>query len=166
MGNMMWYTQPLGWAVGDAVDAFVNKTWCKAFVLARTKSGYYSVMMEDGTTWENLSDGEVRYRGMRADRERIIDLSVGAMVEALFEGKWYDAKVSRCNADGTYRVVWRSERSFTDGLARTSVRWSQGLPMDSQGQVAVKRRRRASPMVPRCERACKVRRCCETGRGT
>lgn len=121
---MMWYTQPLGWAEGDCVDARVDGEWWPAEVQSRSSSGHYAVALESSDrVATGLTDDSVRYRSHAQKGAATAGVfCTGALVDALFDGKWHRATVTRRNGDGTYRVVWASPRSFTDGLPSTSLR--------------------------------------------
>jgi len=121
--EMMYYTQRLGWASGDAIEACVNGTWHRAFISKRFKSGQYDVTVEDsGNTVEGLTDSQIRYRSKCDGADFRREFPVGALVDVLTEGKWCAAKVARCNLDGTYRVIWRKEHTFTDGVEGSALR--------------------------------------------
>jgi len=124
--RMMWYTMPFGWQDGDAVDALVKGSWQPAVVRSRSDNGDYSVALADDEVATGLKDACLRYRQPPADvgggGETGFRHAVGAVVEALSDGEWHSAKVARQNADGTYRLVWRSPRSFTDGVPAASLR--------------------------------------------
>lgn len=123
--RMMWYTMPFGWQEGDAVDALVKGSWRHAVVLSRSESGDYRVALEpDDEVAVGLKDANLRYR-QRSEQgacENGFRHPVGAPVEAMFNGEWHGAKVARQNADGTYRLVWKSPRSFTDAVPASSLR--------------------------------------------
>eukprot|EP00929_Paragymnodinium_shiwhaense_P027312 TRINITY_DN16057_c0_g1_i1.p1 TRINITY_DN16057_c0_g1~~TRINITY_DN16057_c0_g1_i1.p1 ORF type:complete len:448 (-),score=58.01 TRINITY_DN16057_c0_g1_i1:143-1486(-) len=121
--SMMWYTQRLGWQAGDAVDALVNGNWRACIVESRSEQGLYAVVLDGSAKRvEDLQDGDLRYRQSPKDLTMACEHLMGAPVEALFDGTWHPAKVARCNEDGTYRVVWKEKRSFTDGLGATELR--------------------------------------------
>lgn len=123
--RMMWYTVPFGWQEGDAVDALVKGSWRPAVVQSRSESGDYCVVLEpDKGVAAGLKDSSLRYRQLSdgSGSEIGFRFSPGAVVEATFNGEWHCAKVARQNADGTYRLVWRSPRSFTDGVPASSLR--------------------------------------------
>merc|ERR1719201_953969 len=100
--NMMWYTQPLGWAEGDAVEVFVDRGWQRAWISARDKSGLYSAIIEESkAVADNLIDTQVRCRRTRSQTEDSDAVfTVGTLVEAWFEEEWHPAKVIRHNLDG------------------------------------------------------------------
>jgi len=66
----------------------------------------------------------LRYRQISQDVAKHTDASFAlrARVLALFDGEWLPARVARANADGTYRVIWIVDRTFTDGLPASSLR--------------------------------------------
>jgi len=131
--GLMWYTQPIGWETGDAVDAFVKELWQPAIVSSRSSDGIYEVFLSSAAILSNdsiakgLKDCELRYRqssGPLVDTNAAaIVFTPGKLVEAFFEGDWYAAKIARVHDDGTCKVVWSSgQRSFTDGLPQSAVR--------------------------------------------
>merc|ERR1719215_182235 len=121
--NLMWYTQPMGWEAGDAVDAYVEGTWRRAKVVCRDPVGSYTAVLEPcGQHVSGLSDVAVRYRRGDAAADHAQRFIEGSIVEANFDGEWYEAKVERFNDDNTYRVLWREDKSFTDGIPAQYVR--------------------------------------------
>jgi len=130
--DLMWYTQPLGWAVGDAVDAWVDDSWCPAFVVSRPKRGLYSIKLDGRQhTVQGVKDAELRQRQVHGHSAVKHAFIVGSAIEALFEDAWYAAKVARLNLDGTYRVTWRQDRTFTDGLPASAVRTRKRKSLDT-----------------------------------
>lgn len=134
--NMLWYTQPFGWSEGDAVDVLVDGEWCPAIVLSRSESGIYIVQQEGSDLIaECVEDSNLRDRQscaiMPLDHDGWV---VGQRVESLFGGQWYPAKVEKRNGDGSYRVVWMTERTFTDGVSRECLRPMGGLPTHCAAQ--------------------------------
>ena len=76
-------------------------------------------------TASGLTDADLRYR--QAPTSGISHrFCVGEHVEGLHGARWYQAKVARCNADGSYRLTWTAERSFSDGLRAGDVRAVSG----------------------------------------
>jgi len=143
---LMWYTQPLGWVAGDAVDALVKGSWQPALVGSRDDSGLYHVTLATGGALvQGLRDRDLRYRQARpAPQAGAAEFfAVGELVEALFGGEWHEARVTRCNADGTYRVTWRREHTCTDGLEATDLRRSSDLS-ESVERPGKRRRQRSS----------------------
>eukprot|EP00927_Polykrikos_kofoidii_P078721 TRINITY_DN75537_c0_g1_i1.p1 TRINITY_DN75537_c0_g1~~TRINITY_DN75537_c0_g1_i1.p1 ORF type:complete len:809 (+),score=99.11 TRINITY_DN75537_c0_g1_i1:34-2460(+) len=123
--TMMWYTQPLGWVAGDAVDALADGCWKPAVVESRDQSGFYSVVFAGGDVClRGLRDQDLRHRQAASPSHvgLAARFAVGEIVEALFDNEWYLAKVTKCNADGTFRVTWKQERSCTDGLEIADLR--------------------------------------------
>jgi len=128
--SMMCYTMQIGWAVGDAVEVLCNGKWHPAIVTIRSKSGLYSASLEgSGIVQDRLQDVQLRDRTAKLSAEscessRVASFHVGAAVEALCcnDETWHLAKVVRRNADDTYRVHWKTERSFTDGLKLECIR--------------------------------------------
>jgi len=173
--NLMWYTQPLGWQEGDAVDVFVEKGWHRAIVTRRGKNRSYSVVLSAcNTCLKNVSDCKIRYRqapeGMlKADLSSAFP--VGSRVEALSEDTWHAAKVVRRNADGTYRVVWRGDKSFTDAVMGSHLRAStdsgkSNTPSESSSTRTSSRTRGRSNSGERTDRTAVKRRkvCAAKGR--
>eukprot|EP00929_Paragymnodinium_shiwhaense_P005737 TRINITY_DN10803_c0_g1_i1.p1 TRINITY_DN10803_c0_g1~~TRINITY_DN10803_c0_g1_i1.p1 ORF type:complete len:816 (-),score=122.60 TRINITY_DN10803_c0_g1_i1:50-2497(-) len=127
--GLMWYTQRMGWENGDAVDVILgDSNWYAATILERNEDAVYSIALEGSTTRvEGFCDNELRYREHLSDDSRtppVHAFRVGKRVQVLHEGVWFPAKISRCNGDGTYRVVWRDQdrRSFTDGVPGSAVK--------------------------------------------
>jgi len=149
--SLMWYTQPMGWVAGDAVEALVDGAWHPALVEARSDTGHYRVALRDGEAHaQGLADRDLRCRQHPAEAPAgAAGFPVGSLVEALFEGHWHAAKVAQCNADGTFRVTWRAERSCTDGLPPAALRAPRSTPRaaaeDLGADRARKRRRTSSP---------------------
>lgn len=161
--SLMWYTQPIGWQKGDAVDALLDGRWQPALVVSRSPSGSYKVIVkgEDSIRATILTDSDLRYRQASQDGANIGShtcFQVGTRVDALFAGKWYAARISRCNADNSYRVIWLgAERSFTDGLLsdqlqmRAIKRSSSGVAAGSKG---AKRAKKATTCTDSLSQAC------------
>jgi len=146
--GLMWYTQPLGWAVGDAVDAWVDDSWCPAFVESRPKRGLYNVKLEGKEhRVQGMKDAELRHRQGCADAVVNHVFAVGSAVDAQFEGAWCAAKVTKLNADGTYRVTWQEDRTCTDGLPASAVRRRKRKRLDASSIIS-------TVSNDRCKRRC------------
>jgi len=126
--SLMWYTQPLGWQEGDAVDALWEGKWYPGIVDCRTKGGLYRITLDEGDVKRGfIKDSSLRYReatpaSLAAASTSCFFFSKDATVEGLYDGKWFAGKVVRRNKDDTYRVIWSCDRSFTDGIPGTSLR--------------------------------------------
>lgn len=152
--GLMWYTQPLGWTVGDAVDAWVDDSWCPAFVESRSRGGLYNVKLEGRQhRVQGVKDAELRHRQGCIDAVVKHAFAVGSAVEAKFEGAWYAAKVTRLNADGTYRVKWQQDRTCTDGLPASAVRRCKRKHLDASGTALLVADLSSSSESP-CKRQC------------
>merc|ERR1712242_531814 len=136
--DLMWYTQPLGWAVGDAVDAWVDDSWCPALVDSRPKRGLYNIKLEGRQhSVQGVKDADLRQRQVYDHSAVEHAFIVGSAIEALFEGAWYAAKIARLNLDGTYRVTWQEDRTCTDGLPASAVRRHKRIGRDTSSSTAM-----------------------------
>eukprot|EP00928_Gymnodinium_smaydae_P088827 TRINITY_DN72876_c0_g1_i1.p1 TRINITY_DN72876_c0_g1~~TRINITY_DN72876_c0_g1_i1.p1 ORF type:complete len:807 (-),score=161.93 TRINITY_DN72876_c0_g1_i1:78-2498(-) len=159
--GMMEYTQPMGWACGDAVDAFVDGTWRPGFVESRNKDSGSSLISFEGASPASgtVKDSNLRWRQAPINTcatKKTKLIPVGSAVEAQFEGEWYKARVARHNADGSYRVVWGrvdgSGRSFSDGIPAQHVRkrahgWQSGSGSEASSEPRKKRAGAPTPAV-------------------
>jgi len=123
--RLMSFTFPLGWEVGAAVDALTGGAWIPAVVRQRSEQGRYLVQLKDGRCKGGLLDSQLRYRQPREGMAHEPKFSCRDEVEVLVEGEWLHGKIGRCNADGTFRVVW-PDRTFTDDLLSTTMRARSG----------------------------------------
>lgn len=124
--SLMQYTQPMGWEIGAAVEVLYQGSWQPGFVESRSESGVYAVSLEEHGGGADADATRVRALGVRDTDIRhrqpkegfVVDTaySEGESVEACVDGVWHAARVDRLNGDGSCRVIWCSERSFTDGL--------------------------------------------------
>jgi len=177
--NLMWYTQQIGWEDGAAVDAFIGGSWQPLMVQSRLQSGFYTVVASGGPV-SGLKDNELRYRqpttgSFAADPTSEEGFLVGTIVDALYDGKRLEAKVARRNGDGTYRVVWKADRSFSDALPVTSLRslskkeesastaspWSSASSSGEEDDNPLSRKRSGRSSSSAEEKSAKRKRCAQ-----